>query len=330
MSQVKKEKVDKKEQEKKQTENKDTLERTKEKQSLKISKNKYLTWVLLIVGVLVILTIAALIGLKFHGDYNTKKSQETSIKKEVTPRENELQTTTSSKPLTKEELIAQAFYYPNSTKVPVSSELYCVQLLLYSNDPAVTVYQYYEDLIELNNWETGPVGMQTGDKAGFFYIYQDDFNVDLNINTEEGNKNGSTKIEVNVSCKNDDLITSTFNRPSVEQQPTPPSDNQESQTITQKEYILPFSNSRAVIRDDLLELTPWELKVARNEIYARHGRSFVHQDLSCYFKKLSWYEIDPNYTEKKLSTLETSNAVFILNYEKEVNSPLVNKDTGCK
>ncbi len=80
----------------------------------------------------------------------------------------------------------------------------------------------------------------------------------------------------------------------------------------------------------MVGLTEWQLKVARNEIYARHGRDFVHQDLSCYFDKLSWYKIDPEYNENRLSPLEISNAVFILNYEKEINSSLINKDTGCK
>ncbi len=95
-------------------------------------------------------------------------------------------------------------------------------------------------------------------------------------------------------------------------------------------YIIDFSSTRAINADDLINLTPWELKVARNEIYARHGRKFVHQDLSCYFAKHSWYKVDPNYSDKKLSALETSNAVFILNFEKQINSPLINQDTGCK
>jgi len=80
---------------------------------------------------------------------------------------------------------------------------------------------------------------------------------------------------------------------------------------------------------DLINFSNLELKKARNEIYARHGRAFVSQDMACYFAKQSWYQINPNYSEKLLSSLEVSNAVFILNYEKEINSPWVNKDSGC-
>jgi hypothetical protein len=96
------------------------------------------------------------------------------------------------------------------------------------------------------------------------------------------------------------------------------------------EYILDFSDTRKVVKNDLIDLTPWELKVARNEIYARHGRPFVHKDLSCYFAKQPWYTLDMNYSDSSLSSLETANAVFIQNYEKEINSPLMNTDSGCK
>jgi hypothetical protein len=104
----------------------------------------------------------------------------------------------------------------------------------------------------------------------------------------------------------------------------------EEQTNGMDGEILPESNIRNVIRADFSGMTPWELKVARNEIYARHGRPFVHQDLACYFANTSWYRRDPNYTDSRLSTLEQRNAVFILNYEKEIGSPVWGVDTGCK
>jgi len=113
--------------------------------------------------------------------------------------------------------------------------------------------------------------------------------------------------------------------PTLSEEPTPPSDQQN----TDSGYILPFSNTKKVVTEDLTDLTPWELKVARNEIYARYGRPFVHKDLSCYFAKQAWYTMDPAYTDKSLSSLETTNAVFILNYENQIDSPLVNKDSGC-
>jgi len=103
-----------------------------------------------------------------------------------------------------------------------------------------------------------------------------------------------------------------------------------SPELTAQEYILPFSDTRAVTTADLTGLTSWELKVARNEIYARHGRPFIHKDLSCYFAKQSWYILDPDYSDESLSKLELTNANTVLDYEKSIASPLIAKDTGCQ
>jgi len=94
-------------------------------------------------------------------------------------------------------------------------------------------------------------------------------------------------------------------------------------------YLLPMSGSQKITTADLINFDNLDLKRARNEIYARHGRVFVSQDMACYFAKQSWYNKNPDYSEKLLSSLEISNAVFILNYEKEKQSPLINKDSGC-
>jgi len=94
-------------------------------------------------------------------------------------------------------------------------------------------------------------------------------------------------------------------------------------------FLILFSGYQKLVNEDLKDFSNLDLKKARNEIYARHGRSFVSQDMACYFAKQSWYQVNPDYSEKLLSSLEVSNAVFILNYEKEKQSSLVNKDSGC-
>lgn len=99
--------------------------------------------------------------------------------------------------------------------------------------------------------------------------------------------------------------------------------------VIESDYLLPASNTKKIVKEDLVDLTNLDLKRARNEIYARHGRAFVSQDMACYFAKQSWYEINSDYSEKLLSPLEVANAVFILNFEKARNSPWVNKDSGC-
>ncbi len=62
------------------------------------------------------------------------------------------------------------------------------------------------------------------------------------------------------------------------------------------EYILPESDSRYYTEDELSSLTKDELRIARNEIYARHGRRFDSEDLQSYFDEKSWYQgtVDPS------------------------------------
>ena len=95
------------------------------------------------------------------------------------------------------------------------------------------------------------------------------------------------------------------------------------------DYAIADSDSRVIKEAELIDFTPWQLKVARNEIYARHGRPFVHKDLQCYFATKSWYTIDESFTESSLSTLENRNVATIKAYEEKIDSPLLQKDTGC-
>jgi len=95
-------------------------------------------------------------------------------------------------------------------------------------------------------------------------------------------------------------------------------------------FLIPFSGIQKLTKKDLEDFSNLDLKKARNEIYARYGRKFVSKDMACYFDKQSWYKVDSNYSEKLLSPLEISNAVFILNYEKERQSEFINKDSGCE
>ena len=56
------------------------------------------------------------------------------------------------------------------------------------------------------------------------------------------------------------------------------------------DYVFPQSSSEYLIRDDLEGKTGEELRIARNEIYARHGRRFNDKTLQWYFDAKSWYQ----------------------------------------
>ena len=89
-------------------------------------------------------------------------------------------------------------------------------------------------------------------------------------------------------------------------------------------YVLPDSSSRAYSYSELSSLSNYQLYIARNEIYARHGRMFNRQDLNDYFNAQSWYSgrIAPeNFDDGVLNSAETANIKAMREIEGQRNSP---------
>lgn len=82
--------------------------------------------------------------------------------------------------------------------------------------------------------------------------------------------------------------------------------------------ILPQSNDRSLTNGDLAGLSNWQCTLARNEIYARHGRPFNNDHIRAYFQSTGWYHPNPAYRDSWLSATESRNATFILNYQNNV------------
>lgn len=88
--------------------------------------------------------------------------------------------------------------------------------------------------------------------------------------------------------------------------------------ITYNGYMIPQSSSRRLTYADIADLSSWQLSIARNEIYARHGRMFDNADLRAYFEAQSWYRgyIAPSdFDASVLSATEQYNIGFIKSYE---------------
>ncbi len=49
------------------------------------------------------------------------------------------------------------------------------------------------------------------------------------------------------------------------------------------------------------------LRLLRNAIYARHGKSFSSEDLDRYFRSFTWYKPNPKYSDTMLSQIENNN-----------------------
>jgi hypothetical protein len=89
-------------------------------------------------------------------------------------------------------------------------------------------------------------------------------------------------------------------------------------------YVLPDSASRVYGYSELNSLSTYDLYLARNEIYARHGRGFVREDLQEYFGSQGWYRetISPSdFSDGMLSGVEQENIANILAIEQSRNSP---------
>lgn len=100
-------------------------------------------------------------------------------------------------------------------------------------------------------------------------------------------------------------------------------ENQEdSETVSDSEYILPNSDTVRLTRADLQGLSKEELRLARNEIFARHGMIFEVADLDAYFGEKSWYEptvaYDDFYEVVEMSMIEEANVVLISEVEREI------------
>lgn len=80
-------------------------------------------------------------------------------------------------------------------------------------------------------------------------------------------------------------------------------------------YVLPESNEKELSADELRDLGEDRLRIARNEIYARYGRSFQDEALEQYFQKKAWYCQSETIDDTVISETELANRDLILQAE---------------
>ncbi len=98
--------------------------------------------------------------------------------------------------------------------------------------------------------------------------------------------------------------------------------DEDTQVEKDSTYILPDSNTRKLIRADLQGLSKEQLRLARNEIFARHGMIFGKPDLDAYFGEKSWYKptysYDDFFDKVEMSAIEEANIALINQVEAEM------------
>ena len=90
------------------------------------------------------------------------------------------------------------------------------------------------------------------------------------------------------------------------------------------EYVLAMSDIKAIPEYYLDNMSADQLWIARNEIFARHGRTFDNNYLNNYFESCSWYNgtVAPqDFDESVLSQVAKNNLEIIKSYDERMSGP---------
>lgn len=79
--------------------------------------------------------------------------------------------------------------------------------------------------------------------------------------------------------------------------------------------LYPQASERILKSGDFEGLTKWEIRIMRNEIFARHNYIFTNDTLKLYFNQQPWYNGIYKDVTNQLSGIERINIVSIKNYE---------------
>src|SRR5215510_882157 len=103
----------------------------------------------------------------------------------------------------------------------------------------------------------------------------------------------------------------------------------DAQKKQRKVALLPgdmeYFENKALTEQMLHGLSLHELRLLRNEIYARHGRMFHAEWLQQYFFFQPWYAPDENFKDEELSGNDKVNVETIVAYENQIHQDLSTK-----
>lgn len=91
-----------------------------------------------------------------------------------------------------------------------------------------------------------------------------------------------------------------------------------SSVKNQSDYIFPDSDTQKLKKSQVLKLSRKERWIAKNEIYARHGRKFLNEELQDYFNSTSWYTGSveaEDFDESVFNRVEKVNVRLLAKYE---------------
>lgn len=131
-------------------------------------------------------------------------------------------------------------------------------------------------------------------------------------NADNSGEKGAVKVE---AMKDDIIVTANGVSAKANTQ------KEEETDTADGDYIFPDSDTQYLTASEVSSKSKADLRIARNEIMARHGRIFDSADLKEYFESKSWYHgtVSPEDFDKnldsRLSDVELANIELIKKYE---------------
>ena len=126
------------------------------------------------------------------------------------------------------------------------------------------------------------------------------------------------------SLSQDELATTVREEPEMEAESETESETETESEIeadTRTEDICPDMDTRYLTQDEVSKLSLQAVCYAKNELYARHGRKFLSQELKDYFNDKTWYEgtVDPDsFSPGVFNTYENDNLLLLVSAEEKL------------
>ena len=126
------------------------------------------------------------------------------------------------------------------------------------------------------------------------------------------------------SLSQDELATTVREEPETEAESETESETETESEIeadTRSEYIFPDMDTRYLTQDEVSKLSLQAVCYAKNDLYARHGRKFLSQELKDYFNDKTWYEgtVDPDsFSPGVFNTYENDNLLLLVSAEEKL------------
>lgn len=152
------------------------------------------------------------------------------------------------------------------------------------------------------------------------FVTIDEYNTDKQAEAAAADT-GSASSDSGGSTSSNSSTNNTYNYYSSETPSSSSGSNDSgssSSAKTNSGYVIADSSSRYISSSELSGLSKWQCCVARNEIYARHGRMFERNDLQSYFNNCTWYTprvSASSFNENVLNAYERENVKTIKAYE---------------